>query len=88
MIHIDLPADEILAQLAEEAAELAQAALKLRRVMDRRNPTPVTYKEAWDNLIEELGDVKICALALDVEPNEENMQKKVERWEKRLEDMV
>lgn len=31
---------EILAQLAEEASELAQAALKLRRAMDGTNPTP------------------------------------------------
>lgn len=31
---------ELLAQLAEESAELAQAALKLRRAYDGTNPTP------------------------------------------------
>ena len=33
-----LPKTEILAQLAEEASELAQAALKLRRALDGTNP--------------------------------------------------
>ena len=35
---------EILAQLAEESSELAQAALKLRRAIDGKNPTP---KSVW-----------------------------------------
>lgn len=35
-----LPKTEILAQLAEEASELAQAALKMRRALDGTNPTP------------------------------------------------
>lgn len=35
-----LPEAEVLAQLAEEVAELAQAALKLRRALDGTNPTP------------------------------------------------
>lgn len=45
---------EILAQLAEEAAELAQAALKLSRALSWRNPTPVTEYEARADLREEL----------------------------------
>lgn len=85
---IDLPTTEILAQMAEEAAELAQAALKLRRVIDGTNPTPVTYQEAWENLIEELGDVKTCALVLNVAPDEAAIKKKVERWKKRLKGMA
>ena len=32
-----------LEQLAEEAAELSQAALKLARVLRGENPTPVNY---------------------------------------------
>lgn len=35
-----LPDTEILAQLEEEASELAQAALTLRRALDGTNPTP------------------------------------------------
>ena len=55
-----LPQEELLAQLAEEAAELAQAALKLRRVMDGRNPTPTGYAQAVKNLQEEIADVTLC----------------------------
>ena len=40
-----LPETEILAQLAEEASELAQAALKLRRALDGTNPTPKDIEE-------------------------------------------
>lgn len=46
-----LPETEILAQMAEEAAELAKAALKLRRAKDGVNPTPVDIKIAEANLI-------------------------------------
>ena len=48
-----LPETEVLAQLAEEAAELAQAALKLRRVLDGTNPTPLSESEARAALAEE-----------------------------------
>lgn len=40
-----LPKTEILAQLAEKASELAQAALKLRRALDGTNPTPKSVAE-------------------------------------------
>ena len=56
-----LTQDELLAMLAEEAAELAQAALKLRRVLDGRNPTPVGYQQAVKQLNEEIADVRLCA---------------------------
>lgn len=56
-----LPQGELLSQLAEEASELAHAALKLRRVMDGRNPTPVSYMLAVKNLNEEVADVLLCA---------------------------
>lgn len=55
-----LPMDELLCQLAEECGELAQAALKLRRVIDKRNPTPKTYDECVENLYEEYADVDMC----------------------------
>ena len=59
-IKSQLGIPEILAQLAEEAAELAQAAHKLRRAIDGTNPTPVTVDEARDNLLEEYLDVITC----------------------------
>ena len=45
---------ERLLGLTEEALELALAALKLRRVLDGRNPTPVTEEQATENLLEYL----------------------------------
>jgi hypothetical protein len=54
---------ECLAQLAEEASELAQAALKLRRtITDGAFPTPVTEEEALDNLYVENSDVYLAHL--------------------------
>ena len=55
-IAANLSEEDILSQIAEEAAELAQAALKLRRAITQTNPTPVTLEKAADNLIEEYGD--------------------------------
>ncbi len=55
-----LPKTEILAQLAEEASELAQAALKLRRALDGKNPTPKSVEECEANLLEETADVKVA----------------------------
>jgi len=83
-----LPPEEILAQLAEEAAELAQAALKLRRVMDGTNPTPVTLEEAVRSLNEEMADVTLCFDLLPIFANysliNETRERKEERWKKRL----
>ena len=52
----NLSEEDILCQLAEEAAELAQAALKLRREITQTNPTPVSDEEAVDSIIEEYAD--------------------------------
>jgi hypothetical protein len=53
-----LSESECLAQLAEEASELSQAALKLRRtITEGAFPTPVTEDEAMDNLVDEYSDV-------------------------------
>ena len=58
---------ERLAQLAEEAAELTQAALKYRRIITPdASPTSKTEKDALDNLIEEIEDVKMCIDTLEL----------------------
>lgn len=84
-----LPQDELLAQLAEECAELSQAALKLRRALTGINPTPVTAEEARANLIEEIADVyNVSGFLLETEDFLEIydiVQQKRERWLKRLE---
>lgn len=54
---------EILCQLTEEAAELAQAALKLRRAITGTNPTPVSAGDAKHALNEEIVDVAVATEA-------------------------
>ncbi len=79
---------ELLAALAEESAELTQAALKLRRVLDGSNPTPVKVDLAMENLLEEYGDVMNCIEAvLTPTQNDTAMEMrkaKIARWVKRL----
>lgn len=81
---------ELLAQLAEEAAELSQAALKLRRAMTGYNPTPVTVDDAIANLIEEVADVNLVLSFLlsdgGIAEMEEIKQRKHKRWLNRLEE--
>ena len=81
----------ILEQMAEEAAELAQAALKLARILREENPTHVTEDAAELALQEEYCDVRVCARVLD-----EHLcllsgtvwleNQKMERWLKRLDE--
>ena len=84
-----IPQDELLAQLAEEAAEISQAALKLRRALTGLNPTPVTAEEARANLVEEIADIlNVSDLLLEIDDVDEIydiVQRKRERWLKRLE---
>ena len=87
-IQRHIPETEALAQLAEEAAELAQAALKLRRAIDGENPTPVRLSEAWSNLQEEIADVLLClqVVGVDTTPSayQRTIDRKLERWVSRL----
>ena len=79
---------ERLAQLAEEATELAHAALKYRRTLDDENPTPVSSNEAFKNLIEEIDDIALLletlALKWRVEFNSSSRERKLKRWVERL----
>lgn len=59
-----LPKTEILAQLAEQASKLAQAALKLRRALDGTNPTPKSVAECEANLMKEFADISNTVTAL------------------------
>lgn len=83
-----LGSDEILTQLAEEAAELAQAALKYRRAVTQWNPTPVDPWDAEENLNEEIADVMLCLLAagfdVDAWAWESRAVEKLHRWAERL----
>lgn len=83
-----LTPEELLAQLAEEGAELTHAALKLRRAKDGTNPTPVSIPKAVDALMEEIADVMLLVKLLHFDQYEEEieniMDAKLQRWEKRL----
>ena len=89
-IRTKLGEEELLCQLAEECAELSKAALKLRRVLSGKNPTPVTENQARENLLEEIADVTLCMDALDLLTAENAILTgqicgtRLARWEKRL----
>lgn len=76
--------DDLLYQLAEEAAELSHAALKLARARKGTNPTPVSKTTAAANLIEEYSDVVQVARELSIRSDEEQIKKKEKRWLDRL----
>lgn len=90
-INDNLTMVSAVGQLAEEAAELAQAALKLQRIYLGENPTPVTERDAIHNLFEELGDVLCCANVLNyphcfegMSIAEKNAEEKAIRWAYRI----
>lgn len=69
-IYSEVGLTEILIVIAEEAAEVAQAALKLRRTINQcsGNPTPVEQQKAIDALNEELGDFLVAVNAATPDP--------------------
>ena len=83
---------DLLAQLAEECCELAQAALKLRRTFEGTSPTPVMEHEAEYDFREEIADVLLTlhyASGGDVsvvatEDIVETAAQKEARWARRL----
>lgn len=86
-ISAKLGTAELLAQLAEEAAELTQTALKLRRALDRANPTSMTAADALLNLQEEMADMLLCMVAVGIDrPTVERfIRAKAYRWAERVE---
>lgn len=80
-----LPKTEILAQLAEEASELAQAASKLRRALDGTNPTPKSIAECEANLMEEFADISNAVKALCDAWFGDDLDSECEFWDAELE---
>lgn len=78
-----------LEQLAEEAAELAQAALKMARIIRGENPTPLTKENGLKALKEEIADVRVCLRVLqenqfDFSDTTDLEATKFKRWIRRL----
>lgn len=86
-----LSEEERLCMLAEEAAELAQAALKLRRCYDGSNPCRVHEHRAVDNLKEEIADVWLSLKVMGLDDSvfiaeyQQTMARKAKRWANDLE---
>ena len=75
----------LLEQLAEEAAELSQAALKLIRAEKLSdNPTPANVSIASEQLNEELADVLVAADAVGIPILESCDNSKWRRWAARI----
>lgn len=91
-IRATVPPGELWAQLAEEATELAHAALKLRRSTGGANPTPVKPDAAFGQVMEEVADVTLLlhVLQLDTTPDalQVCMDSKLLRWRDRLEESM
>lgn len=90
VIRSKVPEDELLILLAEEATELAHAALKLHRAITGKNPTPVSVDDAKQALLEEIADVELCQWALRLSSESmvtisHIMSRKTRRWISRLE---
>ena len=76
--------EALYTQLAEEAAELAQAAIKVARITHGTNPTPISLIEAKNMVREELTDVVQCATYLEFDVDYEQIKHKEERWANRI----
>ena len=84
-IRIEVPMTDIYEQLAEEALELSQAAIKMSRLESETNPTGKTREEAINNLREEYTDVlNIAMRILEIEPDWLQGDYKMMRWCKRI----
>lgn len=75
---------DILLQLAEEAAELSQAAAKFARELYGKNPSCRTEDELKRKLEEEMSDVFVVIKNLPFRPQWEIIEFKEQRWMERL----
>lgn len=89
-IRDNLSYADAVGQLAEEAAELCHAALKLERAMRGTNPTPVTKPEAIAKVFEETADVLNALEVMQIYPDMDIIQdirnQKIDRWVERLQE--
>lgn len=71
-------------QLAEEASELSQAALKMQRLFMPMNKPRKTYAECVDNVYEEIADILVCLDVLGISHSADEINRirreKEQRW--------
>ena len=85
-IRKQLSDEDLYNQLAEEAAELAQAANKMVRVLRGTNPTPKSFDEVRENITEEFSDLALISKILGIQIDWLIVDYKLYRWRKRLEE--
>ena len=88
--HIDRIAERmtepaLFELMAEECVEMAHACLKAARKLRGENPTPLHLPEIVRTVSAEWADVCLTAQALALEPDEDIMREKAQRWIGRLE---
>lgn len=83
-----LPDRDLLEQLAEESAELSQAALKLIRAHGMsQNQTPISEEKALASLKEEANDVLIILVILGMaDQSSVHDWRKLVRWAERIQE--
>lgn len=81
---LDLPSPCLYDQLAEEATELAQAAIKMSRILRGENPSPVTHEYAKLMVIEEYSDLLNVSNLLGITEDKDLQREKMRRWIERL----
>lgn len=79
-----IPKAALYEQLAEEASELSQAALKYARYIRKENYTNKTQSECEECIREEFSDVINCANVLGLQYSEEIIDYKLFRWKQRI----
>ncbi len=92
-VRDELASRDKLEQVAEEASELSQAALKFIRAYGlSENPTPITEEQALQDFIEEVRDL-LCVLRIIFTDSaweritDIDDYPKYRRWARRIEDM-
>ena len=91
---IEMTEAAMLEGLAEEASELAHAALKLARIFRDENPTPVQAAEAKEKLTEEMADVVLYSqvvrerIGVRLDKINEVVLRKQDRWKRRMSEGV
>lgn len=89
-LHAKLPLPAVCEQLAEECAELAQAAIKMSRHLRGENPPRKSAEEILTSMCEEYNDVLLCVAlleysCLDCFVDIDQTKRKIDRWMKCLE---
>ena len=86
-IRSDVSPRSIYEQIGEELFELGAKVMKYARLLSDDNPSPCSPKRVEQQIIEELSDVCLCCAVAGLHPDAELMDRKLDRWIKRLDEL-